>query len=50
MRLILFVSVLGILVSLAVLIAVIIKAKRAKQPPPEGKQQRGRVIDVTPKH
>ena len=47
MRLIMFVSVLGILVSLGVLIAVIIKAKRQEQPPEE--KRRGRVIDVSPK-
>ena len=47
MRLILFVSALGILVSFAVLIAVIIKAKRSETQPEE--KRRGRVIDVTPK-
>lgn len=47
MRLIMFVSVLGILVSVAVLIAVIIKAKRSETPPEE--KRRGKVIDVTPK-
>jgi hypothetical protein len=46
MRLILFVSALGVLVSIAVLIAVIIKAKRSDTETP-GKR-RGKVIDVTP--
>lgn len=47
MRLLMFVSALGILVSIAVLIAVIIKAKRSELPPEE--KRRGKVIDVTPK-
>jgi len=47
MRLLMFVSALGVLVSIAVLIAVIIKAKRS-EPPPEEKR-RSRIIDIDPK-
>lgn len=47
MRLLMFVSALGVLVSIAVLIAVIIKAKRSENPPADPKR-RGKVIDVTP--
>jgi hypothetical protein len=47
MRLILFVSALGILVSIAVLIAVIIKSKRSE--PEEKRGRGGRVIDIDPK-
>ena len=47
MRLLLFVSALGVLVSIAVLIAVIIKAKRNEVAPEE--KRRGKVIDITPK-
>lgn len=43
-----FVSALGVLVSIAVLIAVIIKAKR-NEPPPDDRRGRGRVIDIDPK-
>jgi hypothetical protein len=45
MRLILFVSALGVLLSIGVLIAVIIKAKRSENPPDA---KRRKVIDVTP--
>ena len=48
MLLLMFVSALGVLVSIAVLIAVIIKAKRSEAPPPEEKR-RGRIIDIDPK-
>jgi preprotein translocase subunit SecG len=38
MRLLLFVSVFGILVSIAVLIVVLIKAKKDAATPPKGKR------------
>jgi hypothetical protein len=46
MRLLMFVSALGVLVSIAVLIAVIIKAKRTENQPPPDPKRRGKVIDV----
>lgn len=50
MRLLMFVSALGVLISIAVLIAVIIKAKRTENQDPKTSdpKRRGKVIDVTP--
>jgi hypothetical protein len=42
MRLLMFVSAFGILISLAVLIAVIIKAKKSEQSQDERPPERGR--------